>query len=549
MLYVVLSDGGLRYCSQNNNNNEQDYYYYDDDNQKDINNNIPENKISGIITPPRQQHIMILFKTDGRWLQFDLVNRIANAPAIFYGDALAWRVGGDEALIVYRQATQEIRTLVGVSACPLDQIFPLPLKYTNTNNIGAASCVSMQCIRKSVWWCGPNSTRDTGSPACLCNPGFFFSSDEMCVPCPSTKFYCSGGRAAPTSCPENSVVLSAAAASSAAACVCLAGFYRYADSICLPCPSNHWCPLFFTSSASLLLLPSTAVVPCHGGGETNGGGMISPLDCICPPRTFGVHCQPCDADADCSSPVSQPPQLVATVIIASVPPQFLFFISAADHHNGASNQKQIVMDQCVTWAVSVVYEIESASAASQIWVVISPASFVWQNATQCLSLHGFNLLSVRPLGPPRVAVGVKQSVRCAGIAQEWMKNGCGCIAGYEPLATPSWGIQCFPCLNGTARAQYSAGGCEPCKNANEVAPSMGMAACVCAPGYSGSSKCVISPKNNNKDMMITTVTTSFLASLSSMHTPSGIVIMIVVGVAVGCALLTFALVSAYCFLC
>lgn len=507
MLYVVLSDGGLRCCGRlNNNNNQQqattnsyDFYHFDES---------EDGKIRAIITPPRQQHIMILLKTDGRWLQFDLVNWIASTPA-FYGDALAWRVGGDEALIVYRQATSEIRTLLGVTFCPLDQMFPLPSKPAPSFLL--LPCVSMQCIRKkSPWWCGPNSTRNAGSAACLCEPGFFLSSEHaslLCAPCPPTNYYCTGGQAAPTLCPENSVILDQPHASSS--CICLAGYYRYADSICLPCPSNHWCPLFSSSLST--------VVACHGGGETNGGGMTSPLDCVCPPRTFGVKCLPCDTDADCSLPVSQQPLLVATVISASTPPLFSFYISAS----GASNQKTMIMDQCVTWAVHVVYEV-----ASQIWVVISPASFLWQNATKCLSLHGFNLISVYPLGPPRIAVGVKQLVRCAGIAQEWMKTGCGCIAGYEPLSTPSWGIQCFPCLNGTVRAQYSPGGCEPCKSVNEVAPSMGMAACVCA-GDCGVSQ---------------TDTTTH--SISTMMQSSVVIIIIVAGV----ALLTFTLVSAYCFL-
>ncbi len=68
-----------------------------------------------------------------------------SSPAL-YGDALAWRIGGDRALLVYiehrNEDRAEVRTLIGAGRCPIDHFFPLSLQTS------AAACVLVHCIRE-----------------------------------------------------------------------------------------------------------------------------------------------------------------------------------------------------------------------------------------------------------------------------------------------------------------------------------------------------------------------------------------------------------------
>ena len=439
---------------------------------------------------------LIITTADGRWLQADLVNRVTSAPPL-YGDAIAWRADGT--MVVYRRGG-EVRTLVGAMPCPLDQFSPL----------GSNACISVQCIRSEP--CGPNSAREAGDEACMCAPGFFMSG-KACVPCTPQNYYCSGGRAA--QCPENSATIATTAASSVADCLCIRGFYRYADSLCLPCPSNQWCPFDGT----------VAPVPCRG--STNGGGMSSPIDCSCPPRTYGIECLPCDDDVDCSSPMVPQPQLLATGVVGWGPPDGGDIMGQC---SDAAQWKRSI----VTYSLRVPpYLLPGSGALRWGWVVVSaPDDAAWSNVTLCLVSHGFLSLSIKALGPPRAAVGVNQAIKCTAFGQEWngltaSQSQCGCIAGYEPLKTPSWGTQCFPCLNGTFRARRSNGGCIACPT-NEAAPSMGMAQCVCQKGYE---------RNDNNGECV--------AAPNLSDPPPWTSPMIVIGTAGGCGLMAFALAAAF----
>ena len=190
-------------------------------------------------------------------------------------------------------------------------------------------------------------------------------------------------------------------------CICAPGYYRY-DS-CLPCPSNHWCY-------------REKVVPClswAGWGESNPRSS-SPIDCSCPPRTHGLQCLPCDADADCSSP--------ATVAV-----DVWIFDRAED--------------------AAILAATPGAAASADAHVVVAPATTAAAGG--------------RRLHPSRTA-RTRQMVSC-GRNAAWLFDTCSCVAGYEPP-------QCLPCLNGTARSLLQQR-CTPCANGSK-APYLGMEACL-----------------------------------------------------------------------
>lgn len=389
-----------------------------------------------LLPVPGAPTLVCVLYADGRWRQLDLVNRLLSAPAL-NGETLAWRAGG--ALVVHGR--NRIQTIPSVLACPLDQIAVLN------------ECSALPCIRAEP--CGPHSARRPGDARCHCVPGFYLDAGG-CAVC-TDDHHCPGD-SAPIRCPDHS------RSRGGAACACEPGYYGFGGA-CLACPTNHFCPF------------GGVPVPCHGGGETNGGGAASPLDCICPPRTHGIRCEPCDDNQDCSLPLSRQPVLMASVLTARAP----------------DSDKELILRQCVVeqHADNIIY-----AAGDGGWVLLSSVN-PWDktNATGCLAAHGFADIATGYLGAPRAAIGVKQAVRCAGVAQEWWEGkGCGCIAGYEALATARWGTQCFPCLNGTARARYAMSGCAPCPD-GEIAPWMGMSACICAGGWdAASATCVGQPE-------------------------------------------------------
>jgi hypothetical protein len=209
------------------------------------------------------------------------------------------------------------------------------------------------------------------------------------------------------------------------------------------------------------------------------------------------------------------------------------------------------------------------------WVFVSEPGDWPSSMTECLIARGFTFpIGVMDLGAARLAVGIRQAIRCKGPGQEWNgldgpSSGCGCVAGYESAATVSWyyfiillllclvfylissllifyhddeaylndnisrrGVQCYPCLNGTVRARQSPIlSCVACdRRLNEVAPSMGMWACICPPGYERSAVddvCVQTQHTTGPDPFWTVQ-----------------LFVILTGVAVGCALLAFALMAA-----
>jgi hypothetical protein len=334
--------------------------------------------------------ILIVTTSDKKWMQVDLVNKIVGtqSPAT----AVAFSAAAQSVGILHVLADNALNVFAA-TPCPRDHFFH------------DAACVPMPCILA----CGPNSTRAMGRQ-CECLPGFFITPSG-CAPC-EARHICPGGSAPPRRCDATTEVVHENK------CICAPGYYRY-DS-CLPCPSNHWCY-------------REKVVPClswAGWGESNPRSS-SPIDCSCPPRTHGVQCLPCDADADCSAP--------ATVAV-----DVWIFDRAAD--------------------AAIVAATPGAAASADAHVVVTPVSSAASVSSVFIRLH------------PSRSVRTRQMVPC-GRNSAWLFDACSCVAGYEPP-------QCLPCLNGTARSLLQQA-CTPCANGSS-APYLGMEAClVVAAEYNG----------------------------------------------------------------
>ena len=437
------------------------------------------------------RHLLVLLLLSGGGMlttrTVDLWNGLV-APGVTVGGI--WAMGGGGLTAIVSPQTTTWWRPGEVQACGLDGFATLaaPSAFSSillsplTTTTGG--CRPLQCVREMP--CGANSVRAPGATACGCLPGYALdpSSDHRaCLPCadahqphssPSYYYYCPGGNAPPTPCQPHAMVLlhSDAPAASASDCVCLAGFLLF-RGVCLPCPTSLWCPFNGT----------LAPLACHGGGTTLTDGSVSPLDCLCPPRTYGLACLPCDDSMECGAyPIRL--SLVTLAIDAWGP------IASGS-----------VLDACLLGfadATTLVYPVlgistaslqtavqQSASALAWSWIVVLPAGAAG-NLTACLAPQ-FAALDARVLFAPR-DVRIVQAQSCGGAHWEW--NGdvhaqaCTCVAGYQQMQTVLFGVQCVPCLNGTARARRSPGGCLPCAaDANEHAPFLGMSACACVPGF------------------------------------------------------------------
>jgi hypothetical protein len=304
----------------------------------------------------------------------------------------------------------------------------------------------------------------------------------LCDQCPIGTFCNEAAVSIP--CPDHATTL-ARGASRLADCVCLPGFYHFflgSDFVCMPCPTSRWCPAYGT----------LAPLPCANGGYTLAAGAVTPLSCLCPARTYGLRCLPCDDHVECAT--SAAPANAIAVRIEGIGPV----------------DGEAIVEACLLRQVGT-------PAAYLLYPSFLSSSFLWAAQQQLLSWSWVALVVgavdasavsaalARCAGPAFVQLAsslmattrtlrLTQATSCGGRHWEWSgsqlaSSQCACVAGYEEvdvttLAGHSYGTQCLPCLNGTVRARRAPGGCTPCLLAhNEEAPFLGMAACVCVRGY------------------------------------------------------------------
>lgn len=356
-----------------------------------------------------------------------------------------------------------------VSVCPTD---------TFSSSASVHTCAPMPCTRTVR--CGTNGSTDPGhsvrvfgDASCGCVPGTYLSI-LTCVPC-LVDHYCPGGLLRePKACPPNTGTLESSNAARLSDCLCVPGYYLW-HGMCLLCPLGLWCPFHNTISP----------VACHAYGPTLYDGMQSPLGCICPPRTFGLTCTPCDSHMDCSTHDTQSVTLWALRATGYVPlawDEGVLRVCLDAVYGG--NDRYVLYSAL---GVSSFYSFQaapqtSASVALGPWdwivVIASPLSTNWS----CLDSAN---LSVLPL--LSMPTSLKIAKPCGGRHVEWSdaSGGCVCVGGYAEVDTGgAAGVQCMPCLNGTIRARFSMDGCVACgRGSFKEAPYLGMEACVCMRGY------------------------------------------------------------------
>ena len=402
------------------------------------------------------------------------IDKMAFKPNLLVGI-----MDGGSYLVLYRSATP----------CPVDTIL-----YEDKS---ADGCVGLPCVLSKP--CGLHSVRGLGQINCVCEPGYFSLSGYVngvgaasCVPCGQAStatdnimydVYCPGGLTA-ISCPDHSTT-SSYLATSISECLCSPGYYHF-GSYCLPCPTNMWCPGNGTMTP----------IPCHAQGTTLYEGSFTPLDCICPTRTYGLLCKPCADGDDCVFIGNPTPGLVSS---PSVPT-----LTSASVRGSGPIWGEEIATSCISQVVDLdnflIYSIFGADASSLLlsqsapdiltwnWVFVfrDPPSDAYENISACLGVHGFNIDMFQSLGFSVPGSFLRFSSSCGISNWEWSgleESPCTCVAGYEARMTITWGIQCFPCLQGTVRQRRSTGGCVPCVGSNEHAPYLGMKECVCVGGF------------------------------------------------------------------
>jgi hypothetical protein len=401
----------------------------------------------------------------------------------FRANLLVGIMGGGASLAVYRSA----------AACPVDTVL-----YEDKSGDG---CVLLPCVLSAP--CGLHSVRRIGQTNCVCEPGYFslsgYVSASSCIPCGQAspavfddfmyEFYCPGGLTA-VRCPDHSTT-SSYFATSVSECLCTPGYYHF-GSYCLPCPTNMWCPGNGTMTP----------IPCHAHGTTLYEGSLTALDCICPARTYGLLCKPCADGDDCVFIGNPTPGLVSS---PSVPT-----LTSVNVRGSGPIWGEEIATSCISIVMDIdnflIYSIYGADASSLLvssqpapdilgwnWVFVfrDPASDAYENISACLGVHGFNVELFRSVGIPVPGSFLRFSSSCGIRNWEWSgleESPCTCVAGYEARMTITWGIQCFPCIQGTVRRRRSTGGCVPCTGSNEHAPYLGMKECVCVEGFARQSE-------------------------------------------------------------
>ena len=425
-------------------------------------------------------NILWLKQSNGGWIQMDLWNSFQSTFAM---QVTTLSFDKQSSTLVTVINSTSLVYYPSAMRCPTDS---LVYHYDIEQ-----SCESMQCIFKAP--CGPFSFRTPGSDTCSCQLGYYFSLNNDCMPCPSS-YFCPGTTTIPLPCPAHSFTTPGQLATQQSDCICLPGFYHLSSvQQCLPCPTNMWCPYNGTQ----------APVPCYAGGYTLVEGASSPLKCICPSRTFGLTCQPCDNSMDCVSIKTSTKNIIPYLTYSTVTGwgpvwgneligKCLSLLATPTPQNIA------VIDN-----IFIIYplSIEGSSIISDnvpdmlqwSWAFVVQNSidndFLRIQMTECLSIYGMQEQSFGSFQTTQ-GVDLRVAMSLGGPEWEWSgqeSNPRTCIAGYEAVSTDTWGIKCFPCLNGTVRARLASGGCVPCQGVNEHAPYLGMSACVCIQGYQLSS--------------------------------------------------------------
>ncbi len=398
----------------------------------------------------------------------------------------------------------------GARACPLDTVaryveepdpyvasavgWPPPLP-----DLRMQECAPLACIRARP--CGGNSRRQFGKAACECDPGYAAvvstltpnaTATTTCIECGeavvvvggAASFFCPGGTVPPQRCQPHSAVSAAALtapASSRGDCLCEAGHFLFQDT-CIRCPLSLWCPFNGT----------VAPIACHGGGLTYNDGARSPIDCVCPPRTHGLRCAPCDNAMECTRFM---PAAVTSVAIRGWGPV----------GGGA------IMDACFAWALGdadlfQMYSVLGASRSAEVeaaarqqqsasllewsWIVLV-RDFNTDNALAAVeecAWGQFVGLRLEALTTPPVLRSIRKASSCGGRHWEWngdrAAEGCVCVGGYEEIDTVLYGRHCIPCPNGTFRPRYDPGGCTRCRSElYEAGAYLGQSECACRQGY------------------------------------------------------------------
>jgi hypothetical protein len=487
------------------------------------------------------EHLLLIQVQDFNLKVLDLLNNLA---AVFYvssvGQILVQAIGfKDGKLVGVAGDGSYLVIYTSVGACPVDTIIYQD-EYSN-------GCVPMQCVLSEP--CGPHSVRGAGETTCVCEPGYFtprgyVDSSVLCLPCAQASsssvslllfdFYCPGDLTS-VACPAHSKT-SSQFATSVADCLCVPGYYHF-GSYCLPCPTNMWCPVEGT----------TAPIPCYAKGTTLSEGTSFPIYCICPERTYGLLCQPCEDENDCIF-IGSPTSGLATYLVPT--------LTSVNVRGVGPIWGDEIADGCMAQAIGrdmfLIYSILGVSLSQSAlvstilasdlliwdWVFVfrDPTPEAYENVSSCLGMHGFEVETFRVLGAPTEGKDLRVSVSCGGRNWEWSgltSSPCTCVGGYEPRMTSTWGIKCFPCLQDTVRSRRSTGGCVSCEGENEHAPYLGMKECVCVEGYkrfTTTGACVDARES----------APSWYADVSS---PTVVVTLVVV---FGCFVVAVSVLAAYC---
>jgi hypothetical protein len=493
------------------------------------------------IGPVIGEGLLFLQTADGALYALELLNRIL-APGL----RRASRYGGRTNRWAARWASRTEVLLVGLDGdallvqpgaglCPLDTVaryveatdplaastldWPPPLPYLQMQG-----CAPLACLRARP--CGSNSLRGLGEAACGCEAGYARATIAAavgeqaggetvgCLPCDkaasasplllplllprpeTTSFFCVGGGAPPQRCqPHSATAASSAAASptaptmivmmsgaaSRADCLCDAGYFLFQDT-CIRCPVSLWCPFNGT----------VAPVACHGGGLTWYDGASSPVDCVCPPRTYGLRCTPCTNAMECTRSMQA---TVTSIALRGWGPVGGGGIVEACLLSVLGDADRFLMYSVLGVSRSAEMEPllllqgQPSSTLAWSWIVLvrdfNP-EMVMAGVEACAGGYfgGLRLEALTRPATRRIQVGSS----CGGRHWEWngdlYAEGCICVAGYEEINTVLFGRHCIPCPNGTFRARYDAGRCTPCRpELFEVGAYLGQSECACQQGY------------------------------------------------------------------
>ena len=439
-------------------------------------------------------------KTTGKLSFLELWNHMASSSDNFpfshvspYGLPTIWAYRRSDINTLVALNGTHLWVLNGAAFCSIDTI-----SYSK-----GSSCVPVKC--RYFEPCGPNSVRSLGASFCGCKPGFKLTPPKIidgnvhCVACSSSlseSLYCPGGTSVALTCPLNSLSRSLYA-SNVLDCQCQPGYYHF-SSLCLPCPVNMWCPMNGT----------TTPIPCFARGSTKYEGALSPLSCICPPRTHGITCEPCGDDVECVSLAPSTQITLLSVYVNGWGPiwgqeipslclfplmggdtsaYLIYYMYEAGDSTNTNFDSAMINSDTLFWSWTLVIKMEGI-------ITLPDAASIFGNITSCISVYGFrintyNILDTKS-GQDLSTQGIilRETRTCGGYYWEWngleSQSDCTCIEGYEKLKTSKFSSsQCFPCMNGTVRPRRSIYGCTACTGIYEHAPFLGMKKCTCIDGY------------------------------------------------------------------